>query len=96
MCVEDERMENVQERRENMEWEVVGVGARERMAVRGRASEGVEQGDEVGAIAWSAARWMRVGDGKRYEEAEWRVVEGEEQHEMGRKRWKVVVLQMEG
>ena len=96
MHAEDERMENVQERRENVEWEVVGVGAQERMAMRGRAGEGVEQGDEVGAIAWSAAGWMRVGDGKRYEEAEWRVVKGEERCEMGWKRWKVVALQNGG
>ena len=36
MRAEDERMENAQERRENVEWEVVGVGAWERMALRGR------------------------------------------------------------
>ena len=90
------RGRRTQERRENVEWEVVGVGAWERMAMRGRAGEGVEQGDEVGAIAWSAARWMKVGDGKRCEEAEWRVVEGEERREMGRKRWKVVALQNGG
>ena len=35
-------MENTKERRENVEWEVAGVGVRERMVMRGENGNGVE------------------------------------------------------